>query len=49
LEEIGKLGSAKKIYIGGFAEGGSIALQTYMKFNKGILGGVVCCGGSYLG
>ena len=35
--------------MGGFSEGGSIALQTYMMFNRGILGGVVCCSGSYLG
>jgi predicted esterase len=39
------LGSAKKVFLGGFSQGACIALTSYLQFEGGVLGGVACLSG----
>jgi phospholipase/carboxylesterase len=40
-KEVKELGSSKQVFIGGFSQGCTIALTTYLRFTGGPLGGVV--------
>jgi predicted esterase len=37
-----------KIYLGGFSQGGALALATYLMFQGGPLGGLTCVSGALL-
>ena len=49
--EVGHLGGAeigaKKVFIGGFADGANIAITTHLLFKGATLGGVVGCSGFF--
>jgi predicted esterase len=42
--EIQILGSSKQIFLGGFSEGCSMAIATWLKFDQQ-LGGIIACNG----
>jgi phospholipase/carboxylesterase len=44
-KEVELLGDTKKIFLGGFSQGCSLALATYLCFDDGPLGGVIGCSG----
>ena len=46
-EEVVRLGSSRHVFLGGFSQGCSTALATWLLYNEGPLGGVVGCSGLY--
>jgi predicted esterase len=44
-KEIKILGDSKKVFIGGYSQGASIALATFLQFSEGALGGLACYSG----
>jgi phospholipase/carboxylesterase len=47
-EEVKRVGSASKVFLGGFSQGGTVALSTYLDYD-GELGGVVVASGGHFG
>jgi predicted esterase len=47
-EEVKRVGSASKVFLGGFSQGGTVALSTYLDYD-GVLGGVVAAASGNFG
>jgi phospholipase/carboxylesterase len=46
-DEIELLGDSKRIFLGGFSQGCSLALATYILYNQAPLGGILGCSGLF--
>ena len=44
-EEIAELGDSRKVFLGGYSQGASIALSTFLQYADGPLGGLACYSG----
>ena len=47
MKEVEKLGTAERVFIGGFSQGCAISVATFLQFKQGQLGGVVGLSGAH--